>query len=235
MSFTPQTARLPSEARRAALWLGIAIPVFAFGAIAEDVIEGEPFAFDRAILLALREPGDPATPIGPAWLPEAARDLTSLGSTTVLGLILFAVVGYLVLERRRAAAWWIFGAVIGGVLLNNLLKLMIGRPRPDVVGPAVRVFTSSFPSGHATLSAIAYLTLGALVARTQESVAMRIYIMALAILVTTLVGLTRIYLGVHYPSDVLAGWCIGSAWALGCWAIMGWLQQNGRIEPPAKS
>ena len=213
--------------------LAIAVLLFLFGSIAEDVIEGEPFAFDRAILLALRQPGNPNLPIGPAWLPEAARDITSLGSTLVLGLIVVSIVGYLLLERKRAAAWLILGSVTGGVLLNNLLKLATGRPRPDIAGPAVQVFTSSFPSGHATLSAIAYLTLGALLARTQVSLPIRLYVLSLAVLATMLVGISRVYLQVHYPSDVLAGWCIGSAWAMACWAIMQWLQHRGAIEPPA--
>ena len=230
MQAKSQSARRRAEARLAAWSLAIAIPVFAFGAIAEDIVEDEPFAFDRTILLALRAPGNPATPIGPAWLPEAARDVTSLGSTTVLGLLLFSLAGYLLLERRRAAAGLILGAVTSGVVLNNLLKLAIGRPRPDVASSATQVFTSSFPSGHATLSAIAYLTLGALLAQTQRSLPIRIYIMALAVLATVLVGISRIYLQVHYPSDVMAGWCIGSAWAMACWAVMRWL----RTATPAK-
>ncbi len=145
MQAKSQSARRRAEARLAAWSLAIAIPVFAFGAIAEDIVEDEPFAFDRTILLALRAPGNPATPIGPAWLPEAARDVTSLGSTTVLGLLLFSLAGYLLLERRRAAAGLILGAVTSGVVLNNLLKLAIGRPRPDVASSATQVFTSSFP------------------------------------------------------------------------------------------
>jgi undecaprenyl-diphosphatase len=230
MQFTPQTRGRPAKARLAVWFSAIAIAVFAFGAIAEDIIEGEPFAFDRSILLALRAPGNAALPIGPAWLPEAARDVTSLGSTVVLGLILFSIVGYLLLERRRAAAWSILGAVMSGIVLNDLLKLAFGRPRPDVASPAVQVFSSSFPSGHATLSAIAYLTLGALFAQTQERLAMRVYIMALAILATVVVGISRIYLQVHYPSDVLAGWCVGSAWAMACWTISQWLE----TQPPAQ-
>jgi undecaprenyl-diphosphatase len=226
MPLTPKTAHRRSEVRSAALLLAIAIPVFAFGAIAEDVIEGEPFAFDNAILLALRQPGNRAVPLGPSWLPDAARDVTSLGSVVVLGLILFSIVGYLLLARRRAAALWIFGAVGGGLLLNDSLKAMIGRPRPDAVDALARVVSTSFPSGHASLSAITYLTLGAMFAGAQDSVAVRIYVMALAATLTVLVGLSRIYLGVHYPSDVLAGWCVGSAWAMTCWALQKWLQQR---------
>ena len=208
--------------------LTIAALLFAFGLIAQEVREGEPLAFDRVVLLAFRDPARPSVPIGPPWLQEAARDVTSLGSTVVLGLILIAVVGYMFLARNRAAAWLMLGAVVGGVVLNNLLKFAFARPRPDLVAPAIRVFTASFPSGHATLSAITYLTLGTLLARTQFSLRMRIYFMAVALTVTVLVGLTRIYLGVHYPTDIFAGWCIGGAWATACWALMTWLQRRGR-------
>jgi undecaprenyl-diphosphatase len=209
----------------------IAALLLAFGLLAEEVIEGETLPFDRKLMLALREAGNPDVPIGPPWLPEAARDITALGSTIVLGIILFAVVGYLLLSRRRAAAWLMLGAVLSGVALNNLLKYSFARPRPDLVLPAVRVFTASFPSGHATMSAIAYLTLGALLARTHSEISIRIYFMTLAGLLTVLVGLSRIYLGVHYPTDVLAGWCIGTAWAMGCWVLMTWLQRRGQVEP----
>jgi undecaprenyl-diphosphatase len=142
------------------------------------------------------------------------------------------VVGYLLLDRERTAAWLMLGAVLGGVALNDVLKFAFARPRPDFATPAVRVFTSSFPSGHAALSAITYLTLAAILARTHPSARIRIYFMSLAAIVTGLVGLSRVYLGVHYPTDVLAGWCIGTAWAMGCWALMAWLQRRGGIEPP---
>ena len=121
-------------------------------------------------------------------------------------------------------------AVAGGIGLNNLLKLLFPRRRPEVVTPAARVFTTSFPSGHATLSAIAYLTIGALLSRAFPTAALSLYFMALAVFLTVLVGSSRVYLGVHYPTDVLAGWCIGAAWALFCWALMAWLQAQGRVE-----
>jgi undecaprenyl-diphosphatase len=225
-----ETASRP-ETRLLTSVLGVAAFLFTFGLIAQEVVEGEPLGFDRAVLLAFRDAADPSSPLGPPWLQEAARDVTSLGSTIVLGAILFAVVGYLLLDRKRTAAWLMLGAVLGGVGLNELLKFAFARPRPDFVTPAVRVFTSSFPSGHAALSAITYLTLGAILARTHPSIRIRIYFMSLAAIVTGLVGLSRVYLGVHYPTDVLAGWCIGTAWAMGCWALMTWLQGRGGDEP----
>jgi undecaprenyl-diphosphatase len=185
-------------------------------------------------LLAFRQPSNPSVPIGPPSLQEAARDVTALGSTIVLGIVLFAVVGYMFIARKRAEAWLMLGAVLGGVALNNILKFSFARPRPDLVAPAARVFTPSFPSGHATMSAITYLTLGALLAHTHASRPMRIYFMSLAALLTVLVGLSRVYLGVHYPTDVLAGWCIGTAWAMACWVLMTWLQREGRVDPPER-
>jgi len=116
------------------------------------------------------------------------------------------------------------------VLLSNLLKLAYERPRPDFVSHAARVFTSSFPSGHATLSAITYLTLGALLAGLHESFWFKVYFLGLAIVLTIVIGISRIYLGVHYPTDVLAGWCIGAAWAGLCWSVFTWLQHRGRVE-----
>jgi undecaprenyl-diphosphatase len=208
--------------------------LITFSLIAEEVMEGEPLAFDRTVLLAFRQPSNPSVPIGPPSLQEAARDVTALGSTIVLGIVLFAVVGYMFIARKRAEAWLMLGAVLGGVALNNILKFSFARPRPDLVAPAARVFTPSFPSGHATMSAITYLTLGALLAHTHASRPMRIYFMSLAALLTVLVGLSRVYLGVHYPTDVLAGWCIGTAWAMACWVLMTWLQREGRVDPPER-
>ena len=223
--------------RRSETWLvlTIAVLLFAFGLVAQEVSEGQPLAFDQNIMHALRNPANPSVPVGPAWLREMARDVTSLGSTIVLGIITFAVVGYLFLARRPAVAWLMLGAVLGGVAVNNLLKYAFARPRPDFVTHAARVFTTSFPSGHAALSAITYLTVGALLARIHPSLAIRIYLMAVAVFLILLIGMSRIYLGVHYPSDVLGGWCIGAAWAMGCWVLMVWLENRGQVEPPEPS
>src|ERR1700694_5619465 len=104
--FRQQIAKLSqAETRLFASILTIAALLLAFGLLAEEVIEGETLPFDRKLMLALREAGNPGVPIGPPWLPEAARDISALGSTIVLGIILLAVVGYLLLTRRRAAAW----------------------------------------------------------------------------------------------------------------------------------
>jgi undecaprenyl-diphosphatase len=220
-----------AETRLLASVLVIAGLLLAFVLLADEVMEGGSFAFDQKIILAFRQGGDPSAPLGPPWLPEMMRDITALGSFAVLGIVGAAVVGYLLLIRERAATWLILTSVLGGVVLNNLLKLSFARPRPDLVAPVARVFTSSFPSGHAALSAVTYLTLGALLARTHPSLRIRLYFIAVAVVLTLLVGVSRIYLGVHYPTDVLAGWCIGAAWALGCWTLVARLQQCGPATP----
>jgi undecaprenyl-diphosphatase len=226
-----------SALRRARQWapaLFIGGLLLCFALIAQQVLEGEPIAFDRWIMLALRHASDPSVPIGPRWLPEAARDVTALGGTVVLGILLLMVTGYLFAAGKSRAAWFVLATVLGGAALNSLLKLGFARPRPDIVKPLTEVLTLSFPSGHAAASAICYLTLGVLLAQTQASRALRIYFIATAMLLTLLIGVTRIYLGVHYPTDVLAGWCFGIAWALICWTVMQYFQRRGEIEPPER-
>jgi undecaprenyl-diphosphatase len=223
---------------RPELWLlgGIflaAVSLLAFGHIAEDVLEGDSTRFDQGVLLALRNSADPAYPLGPAWLEEEARDITALGSYGVLGIIFFAVIAYLLLMRRRAAALWVTVAVVGGVLLSNVLKYSFDRPRPDFLAHTARVFTSSFPSGHAMLSAVTFLTLGVLLASIYNSWRLKVFFLGLATFLMVIVGVSRIYLGVHYPTDVLAGWCVGAGWAAICWTVFHWLQQRGAVEPAA--
>ena len=209
--------------------LAIACLLFIFGLIAQTVVEGKSSAFDRSIILAFREHGNPSAPIGPAWVQELARDLTSLGSIIVLVIITLAIAGYLFLARKQAAAWLMLVAVFSGIAVSDLLKFAFGRPRPDFISAAARVFTTSFPSGHATLSAITYLTIAGLLAESESSARVGMYFIVLAALLTILIGISRVYLGVHYPTDVLGGWCVGAAWALGCWVLMTWLQRGGWI------
>jgi undecaprenyl-diphosphatase len=204
----------------------------AFGVLklAEEISEGETRAFDTAILLAFRNPTDLADPIGPWWLEQMMKDITSLGSSAVLTIITLAALGYLLIERKYHAAAFLLVAMIGGTALSTLLKLGFDRPRPDLVAHGAMVYSASFPSGHALMSAVAYLTLGALLARVQKGHRAKLYFLAVAIVLTLLVGVSRLYLGVHWPTDVLAGWCIGAAWALSCWLVANWLQRRGEME-----
>jgi len=195
----------------------VAILVGAFGFVADEVLEGETTRFDTAVTLLFRLNGDVAQVAGPMWLQEAVRDLTSLGSFTVLGFIVIASASYLLLIRRLHEAVFLITSVVVGVMLSNVLKMVFNRHRPDVEA-SMHVFTASFPSGHATLSAVVYLTLGVLLAKSAPSGSLRSYFIGLAILMAFLVGVSRIYLGMHYPTDVIAGWCVGISWAMLCWA-----------------
>lgn len=221
----------PRAAGRSLAPFGVAALVAGFVALAVLVTGGHTAAFDRAVIMALRENGNPADPIGPAWVEEMARDVTALGSYALLGFLLFAVLGYLMLIRKRGMAALMLASVMGGVMLSNLLKLGFDRPRPDVPH-AARVFTASFPSGHAMLSAVTFLTLGAILTRVEAKPRVKAYCLVLAIALTAIVGSTRVYLGLHYPTDVLAGWCVGAAWALLCWMAALRLQRRGQVEQP---
>jgi len=208
----------------------VALLAWAFVALAGEVMEGDTLALDRAILFALREAGNPAVPIGPSWIQESARDITGLGGHVVLGIMSLSTVAYLIMTGRRHAAVFVLVAIGGGMLLSAFLKLGFDRPRPDLVPHAVRVYTASFPSGHSMLSAVTFLTLGALLARLHEGRRVKLFFLGLAIVLTVLIGVSRVYLGVHWPSDVLAGWCGGAAWASLCWYVALVLQRRGQVE-----
>jgi undecaprenyl-diphosphatase len=199
--------------------LVIAGGLWGFEELMEVARATTPHAFDTEILLAFRQAGQPAIPIGPPWLEGAMRDITSLGSSSVLVLITAATIIYLLLIRRPATALLMFVAVAGGQVLSSLLKVGVDRPRPELVSHLVDEMSLSFPSGHAMLSAVTYLTLGSLAARFLPGRTTKVYVLFLAVLTTVLVGVSRIYLGVHWPSDVLAGWCAGFAWAMLCWLV----------------
>jgi undecaprenyl-diphosphatase len=207
--------------------------VWLFIKIAGEVREGETADWDRRLLLALRSAADPALPWGPPWVQEMARDFTALGGVAVLSLMTFAVVGYLLLARKRHAAVAVFVAVAGGLVLSSLLKLGFDRARPDLVPHGSLVYTTSFPSGHSMMAAVTYLTLGALLARVEASIRLKIYLLSVAVVLTVLVGVSRVYLGVHWPTDVAAGWTLGAAWALFCSLVMRRLQRRGAVEPPS--
>ena len=208
---------------------GIAFAAFGVARLASEIAEGETRAFDTGIMTALRRSGDLAQPIGPSWLPATMLDLTALGGTAVLTLLTVLATGFLIAQRKWRRAAFLVGAISGGALLNVVLKIGYARPRPAIVAHLVKVHDLSFPSGHAMNSAVVYLTLGVLLARAQSGRQVKLYLLGAAALLTLIVGVSRVYLGVHYPTDVLAGWTVGAGWATLCWWIAEWWR---RRRPP---
>lgn len=218
------------EAQVLVSFIFVALLALLFAAIASEMLEGDTLAWDRAILLWFREPLDPSQPVGPAWLYKSMKDITALGSVSVLTVITVLVAGYLLTTRRAALALFVLASAIGGSIAGTLLKEAFSRQRPEIVPHLVDVQSLSFPSGHALNSAVIYLTLGALIARTEQRPTVKIYIVGSAILLAMLIGLSRVYLGVHYPTDVIAGWCAGAAWAAGCASLARQLQHRDKLE-----
>lgn len=209
---------------------GFAVAIWAFIEVADEVVEGESHATDSKLLLALRNADDLSDPIGPLWVEEMGRDFTALGGVGVLTLLTFSVAGYLWLVGKVRAMLLVLGAIGSGLLASTLLKHEFDRTRPDLVSHDSLVYTASFPSGHSMMAAITYLTLAALLARVLPNRATKVYFLVLAVIVTVGVGVSRVYLGVHWPSDVLAGWAVGASWALLFWLIARWLQDKGQVE-----
>jgi undecaprenyl-diphosphatase len=203
-----------------------------FLAIASSVRTGSTAELDREVLRAIRDPNNLLNSFGQKRVEQAFRDITALGSYAVLTLTSCAVCGYLLLVRKYHAFLLLLAALTGGMLLNRFLKQLYNRPRPDHVAHLDWVDSYSFPSGHAMLAAVVYLTLGALVSRLVEKRWQKLYVLGVALLFTFLVSSSRVYLGVHYPSDVLAGWTVGLIWAILCWLTARYLQRRGEVERP---
>ena len=220
------------ESRILVLFLVLLVAGCAFAKAASEVLEGDTLAVDRAILLGLRQPDNLAVPIGPSWLPEAMADLTALGSVTVLTIITALAAGYLIAERKPAIAAFTVAAVGSGAALGALLKWTYARARPDIVEQLVGHHSASFPSGHSMNSAVVYLTLAVLVARSSQDPAARRYLISIAIALTLTIGFSRVYLGVHWPTDVAAGWAVGGTWAALCSLVARSLQARHKIEDP---
>ncbi len=210
--------------------LAVAAGFWIFLLFGRLVTSGRTLALDDRILLACRTPGDLARPVGPVWVADVARDITALGSTDLLWLATVAVAGFLGLDRRYRAMVFVLAAVLGGWAISFLLKDLFQRSRPSVVPHLMPAYFSSFPSGHSLMSAVVYLTLGSLLSSLVKRRRLKFYFLALAALLSGLVGLSRVILGVHYPTDVVAGWFAGLVWATLCWTIERGLARHGTIE-----
>lgn len=207
------------------------ISAWCFLEVADEVTEGETRRFDEWVVHSLRRPTDPSNPLGPPWLEEVVRDLTALGGITVLVLVIGAAAGYLWICHAYRSIWLVLSASLGGLLLSVMLKGIFRRPRPDLTPYLTHVAHSSFPSGHTMNSAVVYLTLGMLLTQLSGRRRHKAYFIAVAVLLTSLVGMSRVYLGAHYPSDILAGWTAGVTWAGVCWLVARRLRRAGSIEP----
>jgi undecaprenyl-diphosphatase len=209
----------------------VVLGVWAFLDLAYAVDSGATLSLDEKVIRSLRTPQDLNVPIGPVWLREVGRDITALGGYAFLILLVTLVAGFLKLDGKRGAMWFLLGAVISGYLVSLGLKTIYDRPRPTIVPHLAAAFQSSFPSGHSMMSAVVYLTLGALLSRFAANLPrMRVYFVIVALVLTGLVGISRVYLGVHYPTDVLAGWTAGLVWATLCSFVARKLQRRGMVE-----
>ncbi|MBX7255725.1 MAG: phosphatase PAP2 family protein [Candidatus Hydrogenedentes bacterium] len=214
------------------LFLMPVLGTWAFIELADEVVEGETQRIDEHVLRLLRNPEEPADPLGPPWFEEIGRDLSALGGVAVLTLVTVFVAGFLAMRRRWGALFFLLGSTLSGLALSTVLKYFFDRPRPDVVPHLSHAALASFPSGHSMLSAIVYLALGTLLARLVLELRLKLYILGMALTLTFLVGASRVYAGVHYPSDVLAGWTAGLVWAMLCWLAARYLQERGSVEKP---
>lgn len=214
-----------------ALLVAVAMGLWCFTEVAGLVTTGASESFDSALMHALRTAGDPSDPWGPRWFEEIGRDCTALGGMAVLTLLTAGTVAFLVLEGRRGTALFVLASIALGALVGVLLKEAFDRPRPDLVPHLSEVYSASFPSGHTMMSTLTYFTLAGLLARHQRRRRVKGFLIGAAALLSLLVGASRVYLGVHYPTDVLAGWAAGVTWALLCVLVARGLASRGGIEP----
>ena len=214
------------ETRALLIWLACAGAIWGFFDIASEVVEGDTKAMDQHLLLMLRQPGNLSDPIGPRWLEESMRDITALGGFTFLTLATIVAVLLFSFHGKRRQAWILAGTVLAAQVSSEMLKVFYARPRPTLVPHGSFVYTQSFPSGHSTLSAAVFLTLATLIASVETRSSTKILIYVLAVVTTIAVGFSRVYLGVHWPSDVLAGWSLGATWAFAAWIVLEWMRNR---------
>jgi undecaprenyl-diphosphatase len=209
----------------------VLLGTWAFLALAHEMRAGATQELDERVMKAVRRADEPGVPVGPAWVQDTARDVTALGGYSVLILLVAMTVGFLALHGKRGEMRFLLAAAVSGYVVGMLLKAYFVRPRPTVVPQLEIAYQTSFPSGHSMMSAIIYLTIGALLTQFAGNLPrFRTYFLVCALFLTGIVGISRVYLGVHYPTDVLAGWTAGLVWANLCALIAARLQRRGMIE-----
>jgi undecaprenyl-diphosphatase len=209
----------------------VVLAAWGLAELTDEVLEGATRDLDRDILLALRTPGDLSDPIGPAYFEEMGRDLTALGGTVVITGAVVLAAGFFLMRKSLGSMLFLLAAAGGGIAITGIAKEFFDRPRPDLVPHGSLVYTASFPSGHSMMAAVAYLTLGVLIARVLPQRRQKVYVLSVAVILTLLVGISRVYLGVHWPTDVAAGWLAGAGWALLCVLVARLLSRRGHVEP----
>ena len=218
---------------RPLVWALAVVCAAAFVAVAWFVSTGATEGLDRDLLLLFRDPADLDDALGPPWFEEMLAEITALGGYTILVILSGIVLATLLLSGERQAALFLTLSLVGGALVSSGLKALFSRPRPDLVDHLDQTFTSSFPSAHAMVSTLAYLTLAVVGVRFLRRHWSRVFLLAMAVLLAFAIGASRVYLGVHWPSDVLAGWLAGAAWAGATWlAADAWTRSHaapGRI------
>jgi undecaprenyl-diphosphatase len=196
---------------------GVLFLAIAFVVLGAEVNEEDTTAFDNQILLAFRDEG--GIPIGPTWLVQVIADLSALGSAVIATAVVIIATAFLALSHRPRHAIMMALCGMGAPAVMEVLKQFHERPRPSVIIPVDPTIGLSFPSGHTLAATAIYLTLGVLIASAADQRRIKIFVMAIAVLLAFVVGFTRVYLGAHYPTDVVGGWMVGLAWALFCGGI----------------
>lgn len=204
--------------------------LWVFIEIAGMVMSGGTGAVDEKLLLLFRTADDLTDPIGAHWVEELMRDITGLGGVGILTFFTLISAAYMLLIKKPKMALFIVVAIVSGTLLSFALKYGFDRPRPDLVPHGSYVYTHSFPSGHSLMSALVYFTLGTLLSRIESRKRVKVFLLAIATLLTVSIGISRVYLGVHWPSDILAGWTVGIFWSILSLMVAASLQSSGNIE-----
>lgn len=212
------------ESRVLLIWFSIASALWAFFYLGDEIGEGDTGAFDSQLVELLRTQG--GDPIGPAWFKDAMRDVTALGGFTFLLLTIIVVVLSLLFHRKRREGIILAATAIGAQTSIEIFKILYDRPRPDPVAPSLQTYTSSFPSGHTTESTAIFLSVATIIAAFELKASNKILAYSVAIFVILAIGFSRVYLGMHWPTDVLGGWVLGATWALAAWIALRQKPQN---------
>ena len=217
--------------RASAAWVTTVLAFLVFAVLAWNARREEPMPFELRWLMVFRSTERPDEPLGPDWLEETVRDFTALGGYGVLITLVLAAMAFLLLAHRHRQAIVLAVALGSGILVNHLLKLSLSRPRPDAVEHLTNVYTASFPSGHALAAMLVYLMLARVLVRERAEWTVHTLAYGFAVLLAVVVGISRIYLGVHWPTDVMAGWAFGLGWALLFWQLDLRLHRSGPGRP----